>query len=279
MLKVTLPALDGYSLGATYFEAQGQALGRTMLINAAMGIPQRYYAEYARFMAGQGFDVLTYDYRGIGDSKPAHLKGFAAQALQWGRDDQGGAVAWLRQQHPESKVVVLGHSLGGQLLGMLPDPSQIHALAGVAAQSGYWKLWQWPARARLALVWFGLIPTLSRLVGYFPGSRVGMGEDVPAQVAMQWAAACAQPHYWADYFAGDSANHYAQVKLPILAYSFPDDWYAPYKAVEGLAQLYPQADWQHQVIQSERPIGHFGYFRGKVAGSLWPAHADWLKAI
>ncbi|MDA2928912.1 hypothetical protein MYX84_03015 [Acidobacteria bacterium AH-259-O06] len=74
--KLKVPATDGYLLAATlYRSGQEEKIGRFVLINSAMGVKRRYYNSYARFLSENGFTVLTFDYRGIGDSRPRSLPG------------------------------------------------------------------------------------------------------------------------------------------------------------------------------------------------------------
>ena len=40
----------------------------------------------------------------------------------------------------------------------------------------------------MAVLWHGVMPLVTRVVGYFPAQILGLGEDIPAGVAMQWAA-------------------------------------------------------------------------------------------
>ncbi len=41
------------------------------IINAATSVRCRYYFRFATYLAMHGFDVFVYDYRGIGESRPA----------------------------------------------------------------------------------------------------------------------------------------------------------------------------------------------------------------
>ena len=53
-----------------------------------MGVRQDYYAPFAQWLAGQGWRVTTFDYRGSGDSGPSgkDLRGFKADLFDWTRD-------------------------------------------------------------------------------------------------------------------------------------------------------------------------------------------------
>ncbi|WP_377157171.1 hypothetical protein ACFJIX_01380 [Roseateles sp. UC29_93] len=62
---ISFRAEDGFELrGHLYGEAATAKAG--LLIAPAMGVEQRYYAAFARWMAEQGWLVLSFDYRGIG---------------------------------------------------------------------------------------------------------------------------------------------------------------------------------------------------------------------
>ena len=82
-------ATDGVSLAGSFYAPtleSGLAAG-TVVITAATGVKRQYYDSYARFLAGEGFRVVTFDYRGVGGSRPTSLKGYEATAMQWGERD------------------------------------------------------------------------------------------------------------------------------------------------------------------------------------------------
>ena len=49
-----------------------------VVIAPATSVHSRYYHRFADHLFQQGFDVLTFDYRGIGHSRPPSLRGFRA---------------------------------------------------------------------------------------------------------------------------------------------------------------------------------------------------------
>src|SRR2546421_3033841 len=49
-----------------------------VIINAATSVRCRYYSRFASFLFANGMDVITFDYRGIGESRPSTLRGFDA---------------------------------------------------------------------------------------------------------------------------------------------------------------------------------------------------------
>ena len=83
IMNQTVPAKDGFSLVATVYEPDSN-LESAVIINSAIAVPQGFYKDYANHLCEEGHAVLTYDYRGIGDSRPASLKGFQARARATG---------------------------------------------------------------------------------------------------------------------------------------------------------------------------------------------------
>jgi predicted alpha/beta hydrolase len=278
---INIPATDGYELGATLYQSDiGNANGKIILINSAMAVKRAFYDKYARFFSDEGFSVITFDYRGIGDSRPPSLKGFNATARDWAEKDIAGAIDWVAKQFPSARLLVVGHSMGGQVLGLLPNHQRIAAALTVAAQSGYWGLWDPPRRRYFMLFfWYVMLPTLTGLFSYFPGRRFGMGEDVPAGVALEWARWGRNPNYLVEH--DGVRERYKAFSAPILAYSFSDDTYAPKRTVEGLLSFYSQARTAHRHIAprelSVPAIGHFGFFKEQFKSSLWAETLQWLQ--
>jgi predicted alpha/beta hydrolase len=269
-----IPALDGYKLAATLYEpaAGGDAL---VLINSATAVLRDYYDAFARHLAGEGFTVLTYDYRGIGGSRPRSLRGFRARMRDWGQLDLAGVLEWIGGHLRPRRLLAVGHSVGGQLVGLAEGNWRVHALLTVAAQSAWWGLWPRPGRYRMILTWY-LIPVLSRLYGYLPGS-FGTKQDLPDGVAREWARWARRPQYlMEDAFRPG----FERFRGPLLAYSFSDDDYAPRAAVEGLLDFYTDADIRHRHVRpaeiGAQSIGHFGFFRQAFKETLWRDAIDWL---
>jgi predicted alpha/beta hydrolase len=276
---IILTTSDGYPIAATvYIPAMSNQ--RAILLNSAMGVKQSYYADYAVWMAERGFVVLTYDNRGIGHSKHTPtLKKFPATLHNWVIDDHRAALDWLDTEYPTHQILVVGHSLGGQIAGVLPEMRRVTAWLGVASQSGYWRGWDGWLRVRMILLWYVLIPVLSRLYGYFPARLVGMGNnDLPANVVLEWARGGRHPLYLKHVFDAAGFDDFQQ---PMLFYSFSDDDFAPRQTVDNLCALYPNADSTHKHVKPAdlgvTAIGHFGFFRKAFKDTLWVETAEWLE--
>lgn len=273
MLDVTIPATDGFQLAATEFGDTVRA-ERTVLIAPATGVKRRLYRPLAEFLAQEGFAVVTWDWRGTGDSRPESLRGFDASMRQWGERDLAGIIAWSSARSARARLAAIGHSYGGQSIGLAPNRDRITALVTVGAQSGYYGHWPAPQRYMYSALWRVVVPLTTRVAGYFPARLFRLGEDLPRGVALQWARWCRTPSYLSDW-----AGHRAFTG-PILAIGFMDDPFAPPAAVDALHAQYGSRKQQRWSIAADelgaQEIGHFGFFRSGVTPTLWRDVADWL---
>jgi predicted alpha/beta hydrolase len=246
-----------------------------VVVASATGVLRSYYAAFAAYLSSQGFAVVTFDYRGMGES---HTAGPAMPSMhEWGERDLAAVVAWAGQALGEGHAAIVGHSVGGQLVGLLPEGARVSALVTVGAQSGDYRLWPLPLRLGMAVLWYGLVPGVTHAVGYLPGA-LGIGEDLPAGVALEWARWCRTPGYLAGEGFEGRREGFARLEVPVLAYGFDDDVYAPKAAVDALLALYTGARIDRRQLGRESGrFGHFGFFRERHRG-LWRDVATFLGA-
>jgi len=274
---VTIPARDGYRLAGTLVRPQ-RANGRAVLVHAAAGVKRGYYAKFADHLAARGFTVLCFDYRGIGGSRSGPARNVKAKMRDWAAQDAAGALDFLAQNAGNAKLLCVGHSFGGNGLGLMPGIERYAAALFVGAQSGYWRHWTGAGRAGIWLISHALLPSVSSALGYFPMKLLGQGEDLPGGVASEWASWCRHPRYAA---GGVGSEGYARLTAPIRSYWVSDDRYAPRPAAEALFALYPNAAEKELVAVDAAAhgggIGHFGFFRERFRATLWDDAADWLE--
>lgn len=248
-----------------------------VLISSATAVPRGFYRRFARFLQRHGWHVLTYDYRGIGGSKPARLRGFDATLRDWAFLDMTAALGRVERELEPRRLFVVGHSFGGQVTGMLENAGAIDAMVGVSAQSGYWGVQGGRERLRVRIVATVLMPVLSRVFGYFPWSLVARGEDLPKGVALEWAGWCRRPNYLLD----DETlplDRYRRFAAPVLAYSIDDDDWGTRRAVDDMMRAYRDVERRHVVPAEYRlaRLGHMGWFR-EDAEPLWREAVEWLE--
>lgn len=281
---ITLVASDGFELAATVYPGAGRHDGATggpaVVLASASGTPRGFYRRIARHLADDGIPVLTFDYRGIGGSRPERLRGFEATMSDWGRLDLGAAIRWLDTSLDAGEVHLLGHSAGGQIAGLAPNADELASIVGIAAQSGYWGHWPGWRRWLFADLWYAFVPGLAHLVGYLPTAKLGIWpEDLPKGVALEWARWCRHPGYLLDCVSERDRRRYAAIEAPLLAVSVPSDPYAPRDAVDAWTAFFPNAPTTRRHVPGRDQAmveGHFGFLEAE-AQHLWTEVADWVR--
>ena len=262
-LPLVLRTADGAELAATQYAAQGPARA-TLVVAAATGVPMGFYRRFALWAVEQGVSVLCFDYRGIGRSRPPRLRGFEADFSHWARDiDAALSYALAECTAP---VGVVGHSIGGVLAPAASNAPRAHRLVLVGAQSAYWRDWPQPQRWPMAALWHLAMPAVTAACGYFPGRALGLGEDLPRGIAMQWAT---RP--WRDPLgAGPLSERYARDLPPLHLVAATDDVFATEAAVARVHAALGGRAQRHLIDPASLGVarlGHFGLFRE--AGQAW----------
>lgn len=282
---ISFRASDGFELkGHVYGDPATARAG--LLIAPAMGVEQRYYSDFAQWMAAQGWLVLSFDYRGMGASRPAEmrgsLKGLEADIRLWAERDASAALDELdrRLGGAERPIHWLGHSLGGQILGLLPNRERVSRAITVGSGSGYWRENAAGLRRYVWWLWYVIVPLSLPLFGYFPGRRLRKVGDLPRGVMAQWRRWCLDRDYMMGEGGAALRAQYAALRTPMLSLAFTDDEFMSRRNTESLHGFYAGARPELRRIAPAdvgvRRIGHFGFFRKHFEATLWPHVSRWL---
>ncbi|KGM40745.1 hypothetical protein JY96_13700 [Aquabacterium sp. NJ1] len=273
---------DGHRLAARVYtpDTPHGPVQRAVLITSAMGVPQRFYEAFAQWLSTQGIAVMSFDWRGMGESAPPRLRGYKASITDWATKDLPAVVDAFCARWPDVPRTYLGHSLGGQLFGWLDQPERFERVLTVASGNGYWRLNAPAVRLQAPLLWWVLAPVAIGVAGYFPGKRLGAVGDLPAAAMWQWRKWCLHP----DYLGAEGPAlraRYAQVQVPITAVVLDDDELLQPAGIRKLYRLYEKAPVRFEHLHPHqlgmKQIGHFGLFKPSSAERLWPMALGWLS--
>jgi predicted alpha/beta hydrolase len=182
------------------------------------------------------------------------------------------------------------HSVGGFVTGFVTNGPLIDRMLLVGAHTGYWRDYGPRGRAGMYLLWHTLMPLLTRVVGYFPGRRLHLLEDLPAGVALEWANR-KQPDFWWNKTKMDGSvdtewrenalRRFQAIRAPTLSLRFSDDLFATEAATDRLLGLFQNCPTTRMVVRpadaGRQKIGHFGFFRSRFRDTLWPRVVQWLR--
>lgn len=277
--QIEVPARDGYRLTATFFEPSIDC-GIVVVIHPATAVPRKIYAAFAREIARRGAVAVTYDYRGIGESRPKSLKGFAARMRDWAGLDAPGIVDTAMTNWPGHRLFGVGHSYGGHAISLMPDNHRQERVAMVAALSGYWRLMASREQARVWALLNLVGPICVNLLGFVPGKQTGMGQDLPRGVFEEWRRWCTQPNYFFSDTTLDLLGNIPRLTAPVLAIGMSDDDWGTPRAIDAFTQGLIGTQVKRLTLTPEqagvKKVGHLDFFRPQYAHTLWPAALDWL---
>jgi predicted alpha/beta hydrolase len=235
---------EGAPLAARFYPPEGTARAH-LVLHAATGVPQSYYAPFAAWAAGQGVGVLTYDYRDFGDSRRGPLRDSKASLADWAVLDQGAAETRLATLAPDGPLWVLGHSLGGFGFPFRRQDRRVAQITTVGAGTTHVSEHPWRFMPMALAFWYVLGPAGTAIVGYLPGRKLMLGADLPAGVYWQWRKWCTSRDFFRSEFGNilpmpDFQHQGAALRLLAMA----DDVFVPPPAVQRYAALFPQAAYR-----------------------------------
>jgi len=122
--------------------------------------------------------------------------------------------------------------------------------------------------------WFVAGPVLTRLKGYMPGSMLGLGADLPANVYWQWRRWCiSRGFHRVDWGKALPQPELDRVTGTVRLVGIADDEMIPPAVVRDMAAFYPKAEIEHAVIDPAavglNSIGHLRVFSERCKAA-WP---------
>ena len=278
---LSFPTSAGHALAATLY-VPAQPVKQAVLIAPATGIKRGFYRAFAEYLAAQGYGVLTFDFQGIGDSLSGSLRGNPASLVSWGSNDLPAALDELTRHFPHARYHLIGHSAGGQLIGLMPNAHRLSSLLAVAGSSGRIANMPMPYRAKAGTFMRLLIPASNRAFGYARTDLVGMGGPLPRDVAAQWSRWCLGRGYVETGFGQEVKTHcYDTLDIPSLWLHATDDEIAVKANVDDMIRVFTRMAGRagrrtlDPAEHGLKSIGHMNFFR-RESGALWPLAVAWL---
>ena len=236
-----------------------------ILILPAMGVKASYYAPLAKNLVSKGITAMSVDLRGLGtySIRPSRKVDFGYLEMI---EDLKTVVHFIKKNYPKQKIYGLGHSLGGQIaaLAQAKYPDLLSGLILTAANSVYYKTWSGKQRY-FNRIGYSIFPLLSRLLGYFPGHKVGFGGKAAKTQLLDWAHVGRTGKY---KIIGDNLDYekaLKQVNIPVLAVYIEGDWMSPKAAI---AHLYGK-------FSAASPITNYTLTKAETGVKL--NHFNWVR--
>ena len=236
----------------------------------AMGTRASFYDAFGQMLCDAGFHAVIGDFRnhGAGSVRPSRAVDFGYRELI--REDCAALIAFAQQRFPESPVLAGGHSLGGHVTALyatIAPAGQLAGLIGVAAGTVHYRAFS-GRRAVGVAVLAQLAGVVSRVVGSFPGGRIGFAGLEPKTQMIDWAHAGRTGRFEPRGDAHDYERALRALRLPLLVISMADDDYAPASAARGLYGKLEQAASSFETLApslfGRARVGHFSWAKTPV---------------
>jgi len=282
---------DGWSLRADVHEPGGTPVGVAVLAHAMMARRSEFErpkgAGVASMLGAKGWRVVSFDFRGHGDSGPRAKDGVSYGYDDFVARDLPAVHEFARSRARRKKPVVLvGHSLGGHV-ALAAQGTGLVAFDGiVGVGANVWLQELEPSRARWLVKRAALaaIVATSRRVGRFPARLLRMGSDDESRAYFEDFDRFARTGAWtstdgsADYLAGLGA-----LRVPVLQLVSDGDRLAcvPECGVRFVARC----GGSHEVIRvtvgddGGPPPDHMGMVTSGRIGSAWERIEAWMRRL
>lgn len=273
MKKITITASDGFHLSALLGTPQNTAQ-QSIIISSATAIKKEFYLNFAQFLVKKGYNVLLFDYRGIGESAHKDIKRAGSFLHEWGTLDMNAALNFMVHEMGFTDIVWLGHSIGGQLFGFLEDQQHIKKVISINAAVGYWRYFPYPMKIFFWFLWYVLSPILIKVSGYGTMKILGWGENLPKNAILEWRNWCMNKYYYLPALQQQlKTDKFYDFKQPITALYMSDDYIANDITAPLMIQFFPNASTNVIKLQVEEytseKVGHTNIFRKKFENTLW----------
>lgn len=273
LISVELP--DGTTNCFHTFPSATQA-DTVVVIFPALGVKGHYYRHYAEALAKEGIHVATIDHRGHGHSsvRPSRKVNFGYKEQV--EMEYPTLVKSIKDYYNAKRIIIMGHSLGGQMGSMFVSryPQLADGFILNASCSVYYKGWGNVGGIGIWLFAQGS-NLLAQVKGNYPGNRVGFGGLEARGIISDWAHTCRTNSFNAHGSDYDYDKAMEKCTVPVLALSYAGDSSAPPLALDYLLKKFKKAEVEtHHIRSSQKKYNHYSWVREPQTNI--PVVREWL---
>ena len=285
--QVLVETRDGTMLRADVWD-RADARATLVLAHAMMASRRTFvrgeHGGLAGFLHRRGWRVVTFDFRGHGESGTPAARGGDWSYDDLVRDDFPTIVAALRERLG-GPIVPVGHSLGGHVALAAQGLGALDADAIVLLAANVWLPFLEPSfRKRIAKhVVLEAAARIGERLGHVPIRRLGVGSDDEARGYFQAFARWWRSSRWtSDDGRDDYVRALGEVRCPVLAMACAGDRFAaPPDHARAFAELVGTTDRTFEALDERRlgyRGGHMELVTDERSAPAWDAIDRWLDA-
>jgi predicted alpha/beta hydrolase len=288
--EIEIRTSDGWSLRADVLEPERAPIGTAVLAHAMMARRSTFDrpagAGLARFFAEHGWRVVSFDFRGHGDSGPGAHQGASFGYDDFVTRDLPAVHAFARSRgRPKRPVVLVGHALGGQT-ALAAQGAGLVAFDGVVAVgANVWLRALEPSDLRWLVKRASLATSaaIGRRLGRFPARALRLGSDDEARAHVEDVERFARSGVWASADGSvDYLSSLTRVRVPV--FQMVSDGDRIECAPECGARFIAHCSGPHEVVRvagsddGGAPPGHMGLVTSGRIRSAWQRAETWMRS-
>jgi predicted alpha/beta hydrolase len=275
-MKIQIQTGDGFVLRGDIYFAGIAPISELIIVNSALGFPRQFYEPFAKYLAAQGYAAITYDYRGIGESQPYVHKSFKKACEVWGSQDFSGVVIFIQSMFPKYEIHVIGHGLGGCIVGYSTELRSVKTILTIASQDSWFKEWPPARRFQTFFNWMVVAPLSIAIKGRFDSWQHTDYERIDDE-EVRMLSLDPRP----SFFEKAGSKYFELFTGKLLSISISDD---PMLSNKGIARVHDKYKNATRLIREVFPedlevarIGFSGFFQERFKESLWSITVQWLS--
>ena len=277
--EIKINCEDGIELSGTIY--QPNVIKASIMIAPATGVKRQFYNSFATYLSENGFGVLTFDNRGIGQSKGKSINDVNASLVNWGKLDMTAVLEQLKLSFPNVNYHLIGHSAGGQLVGLMKNAKELKSMLNFGSSSGSLKYSKYPFKLKSSFWLNFYIPISNLIFGHTKSHWLGMGEPLPKLVSSEWRRWCNGKGYIKVDLDNSIKDHlFYEITLDSLWLHAKDDEIANFESVKDMIRVYSKISSEIVTLNPSdygfKEIGHMKFFSSKKK-ELWSFALKWLN--
>ncbi len=281
---------DGQTLFADVLEPDGDApLGVAIFAHAMFARRTTFTrptrGSLAELFAKAGYLTIAFDFRGHGDSEPTARGGASWSYDDLVRVDLPAVAACARARFGDLPLVVVGHSLGGNVALAAQGLGVLDADALVLVAANMWTRRHEPSRrrwvAKRAIV--EAFDVLCRRRGYFPARALRIGSDDESALYMSALSRCVREGRWtSDDGKDDYHAQTSRITVPVaLVASEGDRLFCHPDCALRMVERIRGPRLVERVARSDdggAPPGHMGLVTSRKVREVYRRVIEWLRS-
>ena len=265
---------DGSKNKAYVFSTDSKA-ETTIVCLPALGVRASYYEQFNKVWQAKGFNVVCIDWRGNGNSseRPSRKNDWGYKQLI---QDLNVFLKEVENWFPNTKKVLVGHSLGGQLGCLLNArfAGSFDKTIIIACCLVHYTGWEKVGSTYKIKFAGNVFYPISKIVGHFPGRVFGFGGNEARTIMKDWCHNALTGKYEVANSGFDYEVALGKMSTPFLAISLEDDDFAPVLATRKLYEKFNvSAPIKHlTVTKEETGIENLNHFN-------WAKHPEYFVEV